>query len=259
MMNWWHFPPQTKEVQFDEKWSFVGKKEKRCEEGEEKKGDNWDHVALDPVSRLVISVVPGKRTAENVEKLMKDFKKRTNGRLMDLMVSDEYRPYKGAILEAYGEEIKPEQTGKRGRPRKGEKVASKELKYAVVHKTRENGKVVKVDLRVVFGGEEEVKAVLLTSPVSKTINTAFIERQNGTDRNRNARKVRKTYCFSKDWEMHEAATYFTMYSYNFCWPVRTLREKVGTETYNKRTPAMMAGLSNHVWTMQEWATFPVKT
>ncbi|MBI4777552.1 hypothetical protein HY792_01300 [Candidatus Desantisbacteria bacterium] len=50
-----------------------------------------------------------------------------------------------------------------------------------------------------------------------------------------------------------------MYSYNFCWPVRTLREKVGTETYNKRTPAMMAGLSNHVWTMQEWATFPVET
>ncbi|MBI4778754.1 hypothetical protein HY792_07550, partial [Candidatus Desantisbacteria bacterium] len=133
------------------------------------------------------------------------------------------------------------------------------LKYAVVHKTRENGKVIKVDLRVVFGGKEEVKAALLTSLVSKTINTAFIERQNGTDRNRNARKVRKTYCFSKDWEMHEAATYFTMSSYNFCWPVRTLREKVGTETYNKRTLSMMAGLSNHVWTVQEWATFPVKS
>ena len=46
-----------------------------------------------------------------------------------------------------------------------------------------------------------------------------------TDRNRNGRKVRKTYCFSKDWSVHQAITYFTMYSYNFCWPVRPLRVK----------------------------------
>ena len=60
---------------------------------------------------------------------------------------------------------------------------------------------------------------------SRAINTAFVERQNGTDRHRNARKVRKTYRFSKDWRYHEAVTYFTLYSYNFCWPVRTLRDQ----------------------------------
>jgi len=64
---------------------------------------------------------------------------------------------------------------------------------------------------------------LVAIAVSNTINTAFVERYNGTDRNRNARKVRKSYCFSKDWDVHNAMTYFTMYSYNFCWPVRTLR------------------------------------
>jgi hypothetical protein len=52
--------------------------------------------------------------------------------------------------------------------------------------------------------------------VSKTINTSFVERHNGTDRNRNARKVRKTYRFSKDWQVHQAVTYFTIYTYNFC-------------------------------------------
>jgi hypothetical protein len=62
---------------------------------------------------------------------------------------------------------------------------------------------------------------LKRSRVSQEINTAFIERHNGTDRNRNARKVRKTYCFSKDWQVHEAMTYLGMYSYNFCWEVRT--------------------------------------
>jgi hypothetical protein len=43
-----------------------------------------------------------------------------------------------------------------------------------------------------------------------------------THRHHNARKVRKTCTFSKDWRVHEAMTYFTMYSYDFCWPVRTL-------------------------------------
>ncbi len=70
-MNSWLFPPQTCEVQFDEKWAFVGKKEKNCDPNDpddDKCGDNWDHVAFDPEHRLVVSVVPGKRTLENTQK-----------------------------------------------------------------------------------------------------------------------------------------------------------------------------------------------
>ena len=88
-------------------------------------------------------------------------------------------------------------------------------------------------------------------------NTAFVERQNGTDRNRNGRKVRKTYCFSKDWDIHDAVTYFTMYTYNFCWPVRTLRQQGPDKRWLPRTPAMAAGLTDHVWSLWEWLTFPV--
>ena len=82
-MNWSPFPPKTTEVQFDEKWAFVFKKEKHCNDadaGDSRQGDNWDHVAYDPQHRLVVSVVPGKRTAKNVEKLVFDFNKRTAGR-----------------------------------------------------------------------------------------------------------------------------------------------------------------------------------
>jgi hypothetical protein len=50
-------------------------------------------VALDPEHRLVVSVVPGKRTSENVRLLVNDFKQRTQGRLMNLMTSDEYPAY----------------------------------------------------------------------------------------------------------------------------------------------------------------------
>ncbi len=108
--NSWPFPPQTREVQLDEKWSFVGKKEKHCDPADPddaKQGDNWDHVALDPEHRLVVSVAPGKRTAEKVEALVEDLKQRTGGRPMNLITSDEYKPYRGAILKAYGEEVVP--------------------------------------------------------------------------------------------------------------------------------------------------------
>ena len=89
------------------------------------------------------------------------------------------------------------------------------------------------------------------------INTAFVERHNGTDRNRNSRKVRKSYCFSKDWDAHNAMTYFTMYSYNFCWPVRTLRVRGGNDRWLSRTPAMAAGLADHIWPLGEWLSYPV--
>jgi hypothetical protein len=56
--------------------------------------------------------------------------------------------------------------------------------------------------------------------------------------------------------MHEAMTYFTMYSYNYCWPVRTLRERDSEGAWRKRTPAMAAGLTDHVWSLKEWLTFP---
>ena len=237
----------------------MGKKEKHCNEQDQAdrhQGNNWDHVAYDPEHRLVISVIPGKRTAKNVDKLVADFKKRTSGRIMNLITSDEYKPYKKAILKAYSKKTEVAHTGKPGRPKGSHRVHAKGLKYATVHKTRRKGRVVKIDLRAIFGSKAEVETAIEASAVSKTINTAFVERHNGTDRNRNARKVRKSYCFSKDWDVHNAMTYFTMYSYNFCWPVRTLRVQDRDDRWLSRTPAMAAGLSDHIWSLSEWLSYP---
>ena len=177
--------------------------------------------------------------------------------MLDLLVSDEYPAYKPAILHTYGETITPPRTGKRGRPKKPYTVTPAGLLYATVHKTRYKGRVVHVEPRIVFGEEQAVRAALAASPVSTALNTAFVERYHGTDRNRNGRKVRRTACFSKDWQVHNAVTYFTMYSYNFCWPVRTLRVRQTAGGWQKRTPAMAAGLADHVWSLTEWLTFPV--
>jgi IS1 family transposase len=237
----------------------VRKKRKHCDDDvpdDSRQGDNWDHVAYDPEHRLVVSVVPGKRTAKNIEKLVADFKKRTDGRIMNLITSDEYKPYKKAILKAYGKSTKVAHTGKRGRPKGSRRVPAEGLTYATVHKTRRKGRVVKIDLRAVFGSKAQVEAAIETSAVSNMINTSFVERHNGTDRNRNARKVRRSYCFSKDWDVHNAMTYFTMYSYNFCWPVRTLRLQNPDDGWCSRTPAMAADLTDRIWSLHEWLTYP---
>ena len=73
-------------------------------------------MAFDPESRRVVSVVPGERTAENVVAVVEDFRRRTGGRMMDLITTDGDSAYEEAILAAYGETITPPRTGKRGRP-----------------------------------------------------------------------------------------------------------------------------------------------
>ena len=265
MTSWLRFPPQTEEVQFDEKWSFVANKEKHRDEQSDpasdhpQSGDCWDHIAFDPEHRLVVSAVVGRRTAENTERVVQDFHRRTGGRTMRLITTDEYPAYQTAILGAYGQTVVPPRTGGPGRPRAPYKVAPQDLCYATVRKTRKKGRVVESSVGVVFGTLAMLEAALGHSRVSRSINTAFIERYNGTDRNRNARKVRKTYCFSKDREVHESMTYFTLYSYNFCWPVRTLGEpaRPGERGRRPRSPAMAAGLADHVWSLVEWVSFPV--
>jgi IS1 family transposase len=213
-------------------------------------------VALDAESRLVLAVVPGARDAEAVEEVVGEVKERTGGRVLDLATSDDYPVYETALLDAYGQEVTTTATGRPVRKTVPEKVPPAGMNYATVEKRREKGRVVEIVTRVVFGTIAAVQAVLAKSKASRQINTSFLERQNATDRHHNARKVRKTYTFSKDWRVHEAMTSFTMDSYNFCWIVRTLRERIDEGHWRKRTPAMAAGLADHVWTMREWITMP---
>ena len=255
-MSWWHFPPETKEIQLDEKWSFVYKKQKNCAANDDVCGDNWDHVAYDPEHKLVIAVVPGKRTLANTDKLVSEMKARTGGRMLDLISSDEYKPYTTAILNHYGDKVQPERKGSVGRQPKPIMVPSTGLNYVVVHKTRKNGRVTKIEPKIIFGDERDIAEALATSSVSRCINTSFIERYNGTDRHQNGRKARSTYEFSKNWGIHNWFTYFVTYTYNFCWPVRTLRQKNQSGKYEKRTPAMAAKLTDHIWTLEEWLSMP---
>ncbi len=259
--NSWRFPPQTREVQVDEKWGFVAKKEGNCDPADPLdrfRGDDWDHTAVDPESRLLLALVPGKRDGPTCHRLIGQVRDRTGGRTDLLITSDEHAPYETAIRAVYGVATpRPRRPGP-GRPPKPVKVVPPELCYATVRKRREKGRVVEVVKAVVFGTMVLLNELLSRSTASTTINTSFVERNNGTDRHQNSRKRRKTYAFSKELAMHRAASHFIGYSYNFCWPVRTLRTREGKGPWRARTPAMAAGLSDHVWSTWEWAIFPAK-
>src|SRR4051794_1062624 len=138
--NSWPFPPATQEAQLDEKWSFVAKKQKHCQATDTRCGDCWDHVALDPEHRLVLSVVVGKRTEANALQLVHELYERTDGRFLNLITSDEYPAYATAIAKVYAA---PEPSPS------GETAARLPdwLVYATVHKTREQNRVVKVEAR----------------------------------------------------------------------------------------------------------------
>ena len=260
-MNSWAFLPRTREVQVDEKWGFVAKKEASCDPQnplDRLRGDDWDYTAVDPESRLLLALVPGKRAGVTCERLIRQVHDRTGGRTDVLITSDEHAPYETSIHEVYGvEQPRPRRPGP-GRPLKPAKVIPADLCYATMRKRRKKGRVVEVVRTMVLGTLCLLNVLLSHSTASTTINTSFVERNNGTDRHQNSRKRRKTYGFSKNLAMHRAAFYFVRYSYNFCWAVRTLRVRDPEGSWQPRTPAMAAGLSNHVWSLKEWVTYPAK-
>ena len=147
------------------------------------------------------------------------------------------------LLEQYGETVVPPRTGKPGRPRKPFKRWPKGAVYATVNKTYTKGKVSAVDRKLVYGTEQELARALDASSCSDEVNTAFVERQNGTDRCYNARKARKTLQFSKDLIVHAAVTWWVMFCYNFHHLHRGLRQRLADGAYRPRTPAMAAGLA----------------
>lgn len=200
-------------------------------------------------------MVPGARGVEEAEAVVADVHRRTGGRPV-LFTSDAYPVYRDAILHVYGREVEETPTGRPARRMVPERVPPPGLVYATVEKRRRLGRVVEVLVHLIFGTMAALARVLRRSPVSRRVNVSFLERYNATDRHKNARKVRKTDTFSKDWRVHESMTYFSMYSYNFCWAVRTLAHRDAEGRVRSRSPAMAAGLADHVWTLREWITMP---
>jgi hypothetical protein len=127
--------------------------------------------------------------------------------------------------------------------------------------------VIGVRTHVVFGALDAVAMCLATSPVSQTVNTSFVERDNLTQRQSNRRLTRRTNGFSKDLTWFEKQVWVSLAYYHLVLPHESLHELLPTpeltrgagslRKWRPRTPAMAAGMTDHVWTTSELLSYRV--
>jgi hypothetical protein len=209
---------------------------------------------IDMDTRLRVARGIAKTETEASIEVFETLKRRGHPDAPPPTVSDGWGGIDDAMIEVYG--AVPEYQGK-GRP-PTRKQPQPGWQYLQVVKQRENGRIVGVTLRVVFGDEDEVLERLGKS-------TAYIERTHLTMRLFNGRLVRKTLAFSKLLEMYRASAVWDDLIYNLVRPLKTLRQQVAddsTRRWKPRTPAMAARLSDHIWTVKELLTtvvLPVNT
>ena len=268
VMSYFFRDLQLNECQLDELWTFIFKKEEQLDPLERlvgEYGDAWVWIAFSPVCKLVPAWCVGKRTLRDARRLVFRLKSATNGHI-PFFTSDELPHYADALLDVYGELKTPARRGNRGRLPLPRKYPPPDLCYAVVVKERARGHVVKVTTRIVYGTQEQISTALQDSPVSTVINTYGVERNNLTVRQHSRRMSRRVNAFSKDRTYLEHQLTLAFAYYHFVIPHRGLRQRLPIplptkgpsatrQKWKQVTPAMAAGFTDHVWTMDELLSF----
>lgn len=246
------------EVQLDEMWSFVQRKvSEHAAEGEQESpeeaddGRQWVWLSYAPQFRLILATVVGPRTSETALTLIQKTAWIVSG--IPAFFSDGFSAYLQALIDCYHTLKTFPRTGKPGRPKKPVKEPHPDLVYGQIVKKKRKGRVSEITTRILCGAERFAELGL-------SISTTLLERLNLTFRQALAPLVRKTLSFSKERSHLEQQTCFFQAFYNVARPHMSLREKITDhahrfeQTWRQRTPAMAAGLTDHVWTFRELLT-----
>jgi hypothetical protein len=199
---------------------------------------------IDTDSRLRAARGFGKIESESSAAVFRQLKDRGHPEAPPPTVSDGWGGIREAMIEVYGKV--PEYSG-RGRP-PSKKQVQPGWKYLRIVKQRDGkGNFCGIRLNAVYGDEEELIELFGKS-------TAYIERAHLTMRTFSSRLTRKSIAFSKEIGMHKVCAVFEDMYYNLIRPHKTLRlrnENGGIQKWTQRTPAMAAGLTDHIWTLKE--------
>ncbi len=213
----------SKRIQCDEIWSFCYAKEKNVPEehkGEFGYGDVYTWTAIDADTKLIISFLVGKRDGRYAKIFIEDLASRLNNRVQ--LTTDGHKAYLEAVESAFASQID----------------------YAMLIKLY--GDSQEPDDQRRYSPAECSgcrKEVISGNPDFKHVSTSYVERQNLTMRMSIRRFTRLTNAFSRKIENHECAVALHFMHYNFARIHKSLRV----------TPAMEAGITNHVWTLEEIA------
>jgi IS1 family transposase len=212
-----------KRLERDEIWSFVGAKAKHVQPDHPADyGDVWTWVAIDADTKLVPAWYLGARTATDAVEFMTDVAQRVDNRVQ--LTTDGLNSYLVAVDRAFEGDID----------------------YAMLVKIygQDQQPEKRYSPAVCLGTE---RTVVTGDPNPALISTSYIERQNLTMRMGIRRYTRLTNAFSKKIENHAAAVALHFQHYNFARPHKSLKNPY------PRTPAMAAGIEDHVWTLRDIA------
>jgi IS1 family transposase len=226
---------------------------------------HWVWVALDPVTKLLLTIDVGDRTLAMAQRVVHQVVQVLAPGCVPLFLTDGFKEYTTALLTHYGQWIQPARRHATGPAPKPRWMPLPQLLYAQVVKTVRRRRLVRVHHRVVFGTLEAVQQVLATH--GWHINTAFIERMNLSIRQHVAAVGRRVPTLCKhEAGLHQQLALFQTY-HNFCLPHASLRQPLpqpvptnGTgsaKRWQPQTPAMAAGLTDHVWSLREVLLFPI--
>jgi IS1 family transposase len=196
------------------------KKQTRCQaHGAEGAGALGDHPAVTADSKLVVSLVGGKRTQEQTNALVHDAKRRLRAGHLPTIFTDAYAGYVSALLAAFGRRYS---TRVQGRAPRSILRWPQSLAYGQVKKYEKGRGIERVEGRA-LSGKAWLQHVLALRGY-KRINTSVVERHNGTSCLRQQRKVRKTLAFSKAPRSHRWMSWLSVGLYNFCRGHRSLKK-----------------------------------
>jgi hypothetical protein len=213
----------------------------------------WIHTALAMGSWFLLWVDCGPRTQDTAATLIAQVVARVQ--TLPLFLTDGWKAYPAALLQVVGVVYRRRRRGHVGRKPQPRLVAPTDLFDAQVVKVRDKtGHVVEVSRRVVFGGPRRFGKQLRLRQLGETIQTACMERWYGTLRGLVAPLRRRTRCVSWIATRHRGRIWLLVSLYNFVMPHKSLRQG-----RTRRTPAMAIGLTDHVWSYQEYIWLPVHT
>lgn len=230
-------------LQFDEQWTWVGRKQARLTVDEKRErhdvGDVYVWTCIDQQTKLMPAFMLGKRSADNARRFMSDVAGRLTWPNPHASDAHSFKPggYKAIVqvstdgFAAYPEAI--------------DLAFGPYVKYGQCIKNFRNANMIYTPSEMV--GTDRIARRGISDRERRTISTSHVERLNGTQRLFLKRLNRLTYCFSKKLANLEAA--FAMFAcyYNWCWQTR----KPGKSGSKRGTAAMMAGLAGHVWSFDE--------
>ena len=212
-----------KVLEVDEIWSFCYAKQKNVPEqfkGTPGYGDVWTFTAIDADTKLVPSWLVGERTADDAEYFLTDLASRLEGRVQ--LSTDGHRIYEGTVGPSFRNNVD----------------------WAQIQKHYAGGEVGKYSPAVCIGTK---RRAMKGDPDPDRISTSYVERQNLTMRMGMRRFTRLTNGFSRKVENLAHAVSLHFMHYNFARPHRSLKERY------PRTPAMAAGVADHIWSLEEIA------